>query len=227
MAKEKAIIFDAGTIITLSMNGLLDVFKNLKEQFNGKFLITEDVEYEIITRPLKIKKFELGALEIKQLLDENVLELPSSVGIKDSVIQEKTRWLLDIANRTFFVKEKYIHLIDRGETSCLALSELLSKKGIENVISIDERTTRMLCEKPENLHKLLETKLHTKIRLKKENLAYFSKFKFIRSSELVYIAYKKNLVKLKNENVLDALLYAVKYKGCSISRNEIEEMKRL
>ena len=227
MAKEKAIIFDAGTIITLSMNGLLDVFKNLKEQFNGKFLITEDVEYEIITRPLKIKKFELGALEIKQLLDENVLELPSSVGIKDSVIQEKTRWLLDIANRTFFVKEKYIHLIDRGETSCLALSELLPKKGIENVISIDERTTRMLCEKPENLHKLLETKLHTKIRLKKENLAYFSKFKFIRSSELVYIAYKKNLVKLKNENVLDALLYAVKYKGCSISRNEIEEMKRL
>ena len=227
MAKEKAIIFDAGTIITLSMNGLLDVFRELKKQFNGKFLITEDVEYEIIKRPLKIKKFELGALRIKQLLDEKVLELPSSVGIKDSIIQEKTHWLLDTANKTFFVKEKYIHLIDRGETSCLALSELLSKKGIENVISIDERTTRMLCEKPENLHKLLETKLHTKIRFKKENLAYFSKFRFIRSSELVYIAYKKNLVNLKNENVLDALLYAVKYKGCSISRNEIEEMKRL
>lgn len=227
MAKEKAIIFDAGTIITLSMNGLLDVFRELKNQFNGKFLITEDVEYEIIKRPLKIKKFELGALRIKQLLDEKVLELPSSVGVKDSIIQEKTHEFLDIANKTFFVKEKYIHLIDRGETSCLALSELLSKKGIENVISIDERTTRMLCEKPENLHKLLETKLHTKIRLKKENLAYFSKFKFIRSSELVYIAYKKNLVNLKNENVLDALLYAVKYKGCSISRNEIEEMKRL
>lgn len=227
MNKEKAIVFDAGTIITLSMNGLLDVFRELKKQFNGKFLITEEVEYEIIKRPMKIKKFELGALRIKQLLDEKVLELPSSVGIKDSLVQEKTHWFLNIANRTFFAEEKYIHLIDMGETSCLALSELLSKKGIENVISIDERTTRMLCEKPENLHKLLETKLHTKIRLKKENLAYFSKFRFIRSSELVYIAYKKNLVDLKNGNVLDALLYAVKYKGCSISRNEIEEMKRL
>lgn len=225
--KQKAIIFDAGTIITLSMNGLLDLFSDLKKEFNGKFLITEDVEYEIIKRPLKIKKFELGALRIKNLLDEKVIELPSCVGIKNSIIEEKTRTILDLANRTFFIKDRYLHIIDKGEASCLVLSELLSKRGIKNIISIDERTTRMLCEKPENLHKLLETKLHTKIKIKKENFPYFSKFKFIRSCELVYIGYKKGLVELKGNNILDALLYAVKYKGCSVSRNEIEEMKRM
>jgi len=225
--KQKAIIFDAGTIINLSMNGLLDILRDLKKQFNGKFLITEDIEYETIKRPLKIKKFELGALRIKQLLDKKVIELPGSMGIENSIINEKTKKVLELANRTFFIKDRYLHLIDKGEASCLILSELLSKKAIKNIISIDERTTRMLCEKPENLHKLLETKLHTKIKIKKENLPYFSKFKFIRSGEIVYIAYKKGLIELKNENVLDALLYAIKYKGCSISREEIEEMKKL
>ena len=227
MDKEKAIIFDAGTIINFSMNGLLDLFVRLKRQFNGKFIITENVEYEVIKRPLRIKKFELSALRTKQLLDEKIIELPSALGIKSSIIDEKTKNILEIANKTFSVESHYLHIIDRGEASCMALSEILRQKGIKEIISIDERTTRMLCEKPANLQKLLELKLHAKVNVKKENLAYFSKFKFIRSSEMVYLAYKKGLIELKNGNVLDALLYAVKYKGCSISRNEIEEMKRL
>ncbi len=225
--KKKILIFDSGSIINFSMNGLLEVFENLKKQFNGKFIITSQVESEIIKRPLKIKKYKLGALKIKKLLGENILELPSDIGIKDSVIEEKSKKMLNLANRIFFVKNKYMHLIDKGESSCLALSEILNEKNIKNLIVIDERTTRMLCENPENLHKLLETKLHTKIKIKKEKFPYFSKFKFIRSCELIYIAYKKKLIELKGKEVLDALLYAVKYKGCSVSKREIEEIKRM
>lgn len=225
--KQKALIFDAGTIINFSMNGLLEVLKKLKDLFKGKFLITETVEYETIKHPLTIKKFELGALRIKRLLDEGILEFPSSLGIKNSQIEEKTREILKIANRTFFTRKKYLHLIDKGEASSLVLSEMLTKRGIKNLIVIDERTTRMLCEKPQNLHKLLETKLHTKIKAKKQNFLIFSKFKFIRSTELAYLAYKNNLIELKNSHVLDALLYALKYKGCSISKNEIEQMKKI
>jgi len=225
--KEKALVFDSGSIINFSMNGSLDILTKLKKVFKGKFLITEDVKNEIIKRPLNIKKFKLGALKIQSLLNEGVIEMPSSLGIKDSQIENKVHEILETSNKTFFASERYIHLIDRGEASSLVLSELLSEKGIKNLIVIDERTTRMLCEKPENLHKLLETKLHTKIRVKEENFSRFLKFKFIRSCELMYIAYKKGLVDLKNGNVLDALLYAVKYRGCSVSRNEIEEMKRL
>ena len=43
----------------------------------------------------------------------------------------------------------------------------------------------------------------------------------------MYLAHKNKLVELENGNVLDALLYAVKYKGCSVSRNEIEALKNL
>lgn len=223
----KAIIFDASTLINFSMNSLLDVLAELKKIFNGKFLITEDVKYETIKRPLGIKKFELGALRINTLLDKEILELPSSLSISNSQIGDRAKDLLKIANYAFIARDDYIHLIDKGEASCLALSELLTEKGIKNLICMDERTTRMLCEKPENLQKLLESKLHTKVKAKRENFSLFTKFKIIRSCELAYIAYKKNLVKLKNGNVLEALFYALKYKGCSVSRDEIEEMKRL
>jgi hypothetical protein len=223
----KAIIFDASTLISFSMNGLLPELKELRKIFNGKFIITEKVKKEVIDRPITIKRFELEGLKIKQLLDEKVLEMPVSIGIKDEEISKKTDEILNIANNSFIGEKRNIKLIDLGEASCLALSKILNEKKIENVIAIDERTTRMLGELPENLQKLMQKKLHTKINLKKENLEFFKGFKFIRSAELVYIAYKKKLVRLKNGLVLDALLYGVKFKGCSISNEEIEEVKKL
>src|SRR3989344_4017897 len=135
----KALIFDASTLSNLSMNGLLDVLEALKKIFNGKFLITEPIEYETISHPLQIKKFELGALKIKQLLNKKILELSSSLEIKREEIEERTRELLNTSNHTFIAQDSYIHLIDSGEASCLALSEILAKKGIKNLVVMDER----------------------------------------------------------------------------------------
>jgi hypothetical protein len=210
------------------MNGLLDELRGLRKIFNGKFIIPLSVRSEVIDRPLTIKRFELEALKLKQLLDEKILELPASIGINNKDVLEKTNKILETANTTFVGRNKEIHLVDLGEGACLALSSILNDRGIENVLAIDERTTRLLCEKPENLEELLQKKMHTKIIPKTENYKFFKEFKIIRSSELVYLAFKKNLVKLKDGNtILDALLYAVKFKGCSISEEEIEEIKKL
>ncbi|MEK6847640.1 MAG: hypothetical protein AABX50_00770 [Nanoarchaeota archaeon] len=225
---KKIIIFDSGALISFSMNGITDILKKLKGIFPGKFLITSEVKREIIDVPLKIKKFELEALKIRQLLDEKVLEMPSSMGINDSYIDQEDGEILKIANSTFIGKGKEIHILDHGEASCLALSKILSEKGIKNVIAIDERTTRLLAEKPENLKSIFENRMNTKITIKKQNLEFFKDFKIIRSPELAYVAYKRGLVDLKDGNlVLDALLYALKFKGAAISGDEIEEMKRL
>lgn len=230
--KTKAIIFDASPLISFSMAGLIAQLKNLKNIFNGKFLITKDVKYEIIDKPITIKKFKLEALRLKKFLNERILEMPFVFAINESEISKKTEQIKKIANSTFKSKYENIKLIDSGETSCLVLSRLLDKKGIDNVIAVDERTIRMLCEKPENLRKLLEKKLHTKILANSNNYKYFKGFKFIRSSELIYVAFKKNLIELnqgKNHkaDILDALLYAVKFKGCAISGDEIKEIKRI
>jgi len=183
---------------------------------------------EIINHPLEIKKFELEALKLNQLLKEGILEMPESLGIDSTQISNETKKLIEIANSTFFEnKEKEIHLIDSGETACLVLSKILTKKGIKNLIVIDERTTRLLSEKPENLKNLLTKKIHTNINIKKENLKSFSGIKMVRSAELMFIAYKKGLMDLKDKKTLDAVLYALKFKGCGISGKEIEILKRM
>lgn len=223
----KAIIFDASTLITLAMNGLLEELKRLKEIFNGKFIITKEVRYEIIDRPIQIKRFELEAIELKDLMNLKVLEMPDAFGINDSEISRETQKLMQIINSTFEGNGEKIHLVDLGETSCLALSKILSDKKIKNVIAIDERTARMLAEKPENLKELFQKKLKVRITSNQNNYQHFQGFKVIRSAELVYVAYKKELVRWKGGNLLDALLYAVKFKGCSISDEEIAEIEKI
>ncbi len=224
---SKAIIFDAGILINFAMNGLLEEFRGLKELFHGKFLITREVREEIIDKPLKIKRFKLEALKIKELFSEGILETPLSLGIDENKISTMTNEIKNLANNTFFGHGNAMQIIDSGESSCLALSLLLNEKRIKNVVAVDERTIRVLGEKPENLLALLQKKLHTSITAKKENFKSFKGFKFIRSTELIYVAYKMGVIKLKNNGILDALLYALKFNGCSISDEEISEIEKL
>jgi len=84
-----------------------------------------------------------------------------------------------------------------------------------------------MCEKPDNLVELLQRKLHVKVKAKKENFEQFIKCGIIRSSELVYMMWKKKIIKLKDPRLLDSLLWAVKLRGCAISDLEIKEIKRL
>ena len=223
----KAIVFDSSTLISFAMNGLLPELKELKNNFNGKFLIPEEVKVEIIDTPIKIKRFELEALKLEQLVDEKVLELPNSLEIGDKEISDETQKMMNLANEMFLKNNKEIKIIHSGESACLALSNLLNKKNIKTVLAIDERTMRMLIEKPENLKSLLQKKLHCSIELSKKNFEYFKGSKVIRSSELIYVAYKKGLVRFKGKDILNALLYAMKFKGCAISSDEIEEIKKL
>ncbi len=223
--KNKILIFDASSLITLGMNGITFILEDLKKKFNVKFIIPEKVKYEIIDRPHKIKRFKLEALIMKRLFDNKILQLPSSLGINKNQLDKKTSQILSKTNHSYFAKGKFMEIIHKGEAACLALSLILSEKNIENIIVVDERTTRMIGENPKNLIKLFNKKLHTKVELKSK-LKEFSKIRFIRSSELVIVAYKNNFFNLK-DGVLDALLYATKFKGNSISSDEIREAKKL
>ncbi len=223
----RAIIFDSGALISFTMAGLLEELRRLKGIFKGKFIIPEGVKKEVVDKPMTIKRFELEALKIKQLMDEKILELPSAYGVTHDQIHKGADEILRVANSTFIGHGKELHIIDFGEASTLALSRILTQKGITNVIAIDERTTRVLVEKPDNLKKILGNKLHTGVTAKQENYKFFKGFRIVRSAELAYVAWKKGLVRLKGDMVLDALLYAVKFKGAAISGDEIKEIKRI
>jgi len=77
----KVVIFDAGTLINFSMNCMLDVLKELKKNSGAKFIITREVEYETVKRPLTIKKYKLGAIRLRSLINEKIVEFPESIGI--------------------------------------------------------------------------------------------------------------------------------------------------
>ncbi len=222
----KYLIFDAGPIISLTLNGMLPVVEKLEKIFDGKFIITPAVKKEVVDRPMKIKKFKLEALQVRNLIEKGVFTMSSEI-ISDNKLDRETKKILKIANgvlRTKSTGEK-ISIIHSGETACLAFASL-SKE--ECVIVIDERTTRMLTEAPNNLERMMERKLHIPLDSNLKLLNELKKFKFIRSAELLFIAYKKNLIDAKKEkDLIDALLYSVKFKGCAISSDEIEEMKKL
>lgn len=225
---KKAIIFDSGPIISFAMNGMIGVLRDLKKNFRGKFIMTMEVKNEVIDTPLHIKRFELEALMIKKLLDDGVFELPSSLDVKDSEIEKIDYGLLNMANSAFSANGRDIHIFDHGESSCLALGKILTERGIKNIIAVDERTTRLLVEKPENLRGIFEERFHTQIKMKEENLKEFRGFKIIRSPELAYVAYKDDLLEIKDGKIiLDALLYALRFKGASISTDEIEQIKSI
>jgi hypothetical protein len=223
----KALIFDSGALINLSMNGLLDLLEKLKKEFDGKFLITKEVKYEVIDRPIGIYRFELGAIRVQNLIDMGVLELPSALGISDEIITKGTEELMEIANHSVLVDSRWVDIVSKGEMSCLALSRELSERKIENIIAIDERTTRVLSENPESLERMMSEKIHRRVHVDEEKLKAFLKFRFIRSSEIVYSAYKKGLTSIKGKKALEALLYATRFKGAAISFEEIDILKKL
>lgn len=211
------------------MNGMLPVIEKLKSVFDGEFILTPQVKNEVVDRPMKIKKFKLEAIRVRDMIDRGIFKMSSEV-VTNQKLDKEIKRISKIANgtlRTVQTGEK-INIIHDGEVSCLAFSSLC---GIDNVIVIDERTTRMLIEAPQNLEKMMERKLHTPLTANLPLLNELKNSKFIRSAELLFIAYKKGLIPIssdeKDKELLDALLYGVKFKGCAISSVEIEEIKRL
>lgn len=223
----KALIFDSGTLINLAMNGLLYILPELKKKFPGKFIITKKVKWETVDRPVGIQRFELEALEIQQLIEAKVLELPEVLEIQEKTIEEEAKVLLDQANHYLQANGRWLDIVSEAEITCLALYDECERRGIEPLIAIDERTTRLLAEDPRALEELISRKLHTNAKLIAKDFKIFSKYKFIRSSELVYVAFKKNLLQIKNPKALEAALYATKFKGSSINWEEIDELKKL
>jgi hypothetical protein len=178
----KALIFDAGPLINLSMNGLLYILEDLKKKFGGKFLITPAVKNEVIDRPLNVQKFELGAMEVQNLLNKGVLEMSSAAGINDSELEKETQEIMDMANHFIEINKQWIKIVSAGEMSCLALSNELKRAGWETMIAIDERTTRLLGEDPKSLEQLMSQKLHSRAEIVAKDLRIFNQFRFIRTS---------------------------------------------
>jgi hypothetical protein len=221
----KFAVLDSGPIISLTLNGVLHTLELLKQKYpDVAFILTPQVKKEIIDKPLTIKKYELEAIKVQTLIANKTIVM-STEFMPNNQLEKETQRILTLSNSTIRADRENIQIVQIGEASCLAFSNLCN---CESVIVIDERATRLLSESPQNLKTIMERKLHMPIIINQKNMKEFKDFKYIRSAELVYVAFKNNLYDYKKDKtLLDALLYSLKFSGTSISSKEIEEMKNL
>lgn len=227
--QEKKIIFDTGPIITLSLNNLLWILEPLKEKANARFLITPAIKYELVDRPLKIKRFKFEAMQTMQYIRNSTLEI-----MKDEEAKPLAEELLEISNSILTARGKNIKIVHYAEMEAVALA--ITRKA--DAVIIDERTLRMLIEDPEKLKSIMQHRLKTKITVNRTSLNSFMQkvkgIRFLRSVELVTVAFEMKLldrylprIPRARENLLDSVLWGVKLNGCSVSNREIQRIKKM
>lgn len=223
----KSLVFDSGPIINLAMNNLLWILKPLKEKFGGEFYITESVKRECIDRPLTSKKFKFEAIESLKMLQEGVIKVYNNKDLKD-----KTLNLLRQSNSLFKVHNNFVKNVQYAEVECIVVQQILNS----NAVVIDEFITRNLIEDPRSVKKRMEKRMHTNVQMSEKNLQDFEELvkgvKVIRSFELVAIAFELGIfedyyldIDKPKKTLLDALLWAVKLNGCSVTEKEISDAK--
>ena len=214
----KILFFDAGPIITLIMSRLSWILPELKKQFNGKFYMTPAVHYELIERPLTMKRFKFEALQVSKLVHEGVFEVYEKVPLKT------VRELEALANGAFLLDNKTMDIVQSGELESVAAAlqegkqmqeqKLMQEgKGLMQegkgkvsgslltavpAVVMDERTLRLSIENPLEVQHLLEMRFQKKIISRQEKIQTFSsmlqKVQIIRSIELIAVAFQLGLL---------------------------------
>ena len=220
----KSVACDSSALISLADTCLLQALMELKQHLGGDFLMTESVRDECITTPLRTKSHTLPATRLQLALNEGILRIADSEGLRSA-----TQDVIWTANNIFFADSRPVSILHKGEAETLALAISL---GLKNVM-MDERNARLMVEDPELLGAHMEEELGISLH---RNEKYLERFKqmtaplnIFRSSELLVIAYEKgNFRRFKDleKQAIEAALYGVKFAGCSISFDEIEEYTR-
>jgi len=224
--KSKEVLCDSGVFISLTGSCLDKILYHLSEKFKVNFIIPPTVEEEMVNRPLskRMRQYAFSAIKIKNAISDGII-----IRVNADVAGEASK-ILHCANNIFYAKGRSIQLIQMGEAAMLALARRLD---VSNIL-IDERTTRMLIEAPFKMKEHLEEELGVNVMVDRKSLTEFSSYtkgmSAIRSSELVMLAYESGFFDhfgdLKNQ-ALEAALFKVRFSGCSLRFDEIDEYMKM
>jgi predicted nucleic acid-binding protein len=219
--KSGDIICDSSSLISLADSCLLPTLKTIKEHLDGKIYISKRVEYESILHPMEIPEYALAALRLRQAVKDGIITL---VDTRRAAVA--MREIMGHANRTYTIAGRPMRIIQEGEAEMLALAQEL---GIPNIL-MDERTTRMLSEAPEEMRAHYEKEFGKEVRMNDGEVSWFRNLtrgmRVFRSSEIAVAAYEFGHFKEYGDmetKMLEASLYALKFNGCGISFEEIQE----
>ncbi len=221
MAKDMpAIICDSSSLISITDSCFIHTLYLLQKSFDGQFIIPPSVQYECVDHPRRVRMHAIYALRLARAVKDGILKV---VAPRDKGLMGQ---LLTLANNSFMVEGKPLELIQEGETECLALA---IETGVRDLL-VDERTTRVLIESPDEFTAHLRQEFGPRLKVNSENLETFlslcHSLRFYRSNEIVLLAYEKGYFRdygpMETE-ALEAALYRIKYSGCALTASEIEE----
>jgi hypothetical protein len=216
-SSPKKIVFDTSTIISLVSTCFTDVFLHLSKHFD--LYLPKEVEKESIEKPGEIRGYSLNAYRIKNIIKrfDFIIE---PLTPQDSQFSAS---LLLNANRLFTIENRYLNILQKGESDVVALA-----KRMDALVATDERVVRNLIEEPQNLKKLLEDRNKAKVELHQGNFFNLQEklkgIRIVRSVDLFSRAFKENDLCYGceyTEKFLESSLFALKNAGCSVSTEEI------
>ena len=221
--KEKILVFDSSTLISLSNVCLLWTLPKIKSNSNVRFIIGSEVKKEVVDDALKGNRFKFSGMRLMKLINKGVIEVMSN-----SKVNDDAQKLLNLANRIYSSRKSNVKIVHRGEMESLSLMKFLGT----NMFAVDERISRLFLEEPEALKDLLSKRLKTKITFDRGIYNRFiknNKVRIIRSAEIAAIGYDLGLFKDYRDVVfrgqaetVKGILWALKTNGCAISNNNIE-----
>jgi predicted nucleic acid-binding protein len=216
------LVLDSSSLISLSTSCLFEILNGLQKQVDLEFIVPQSVVIESVDRPSHIKRFELSAVRIKRGITKKAIQVKKL----NAETEQYVKKIVDSANQLFHTEKQFVKILHRGEADALGLLKQLNS----SVLVIDEKITRLLIEDMDSLKRLLEKRQGTKMRMSPEHKKILQEIlpkpKIIRSAELVSLAYEENLLEdiiSNSKHALEAALYSVKYKGCSLTDHEIQE----
>ncbi|MGC9058472.1 MAG: hypothetical protein ACP5IJ_01425 [Candidatus Nanoarchaeia archaeon] len=218
---QKKIFFDSSTLISMALSCSLPLFEKLAKHFDGAFYITDSVYRETVERAMQSLKFRYEGYRIKSLIEAGLLKFYSEKNIKSKIQSD-----LDLLNRLFIIYGKPLNIVQIGEISAIAACAQETNSNL----AVDERTARMLIENVDGLVRWLSEKFHARVEVNKNVLSTWQQISSkipicIRSAELAVAAWEAGM--LESLDQLYGLLWALKFSGCAITENEINNYIKL
>lgn len=225
------IVVDSSTIISCAVNCLIWIFDRLQQKGN-RFVVPASVKREIVDQGLASQKYKYEAIRVMRYTLKGTFEVD-----KRDIKNEASR-ILNYANTSFTINGNPLKILQDADAEVVALA----KKINADAIATDERTLRMLVENPEAMKPILEEKFHAKVGVNENSLRELSNIikgvPVMRSVDIITTAfmagifeetegYCKNVIPNCRKELIQGLLFALKFSGCAIAFEEVNEYVNL
>lgn len=226
------IVVDSSTIISCAMNCILWIFDDLKAQ-GVRFIVPAGVKNEVIDTGIKSQRFKFEAIRVLHHFVNGTFET------YEGDLSRETSELLGYSNSSFYIKNQQLKVLQDADVQVA----VLAKKIGADAILTDERTLRLFIENPDSIKNFLQDKFHAAVTVNEDSLHRFSGYMknipVMRSVELVVYSFENGIFNptikrcsgIKGidciKEIISGLLYALKFSGCAISFDEVNDYVNL